>query len=321
MSRKMKLLIGYDGSDCAEAALDDLQRAGLPADVEALVMSVAEAWLPAPPQSAYELVEHTMEVHAPADLTRVYAKDSATVKNAEQLAERAARRLQAKFPGWRVTSDTSCGSPAWELIKRADEWKPDLVVVGSHGRTALGRLILGSISQRVVTEAHCSVRVARGRIEEAETPVRIVAGIDGSPRSELAVREIAARSWPPKSEARLIVVDDPLVPRAVGKLIPPLTEAIDENYEEERHWAEDVLENYATLLEPSGMKVMKQIAHGDPKRVLVEAAEQWGVDCIFVGSIGFSNRLERFILGSISASVVAHAHCSVEVVRKQTREA
>ncbi len=42
----MKILIAYDGSDCAEAALDDLQCAGLPLEAEAQIISVAEVWLP-----------------------------------------------------------------------------------------------------------------------------------------------------------------------------------------------------------------------------------------------------------------------------------
>ena len=42
----MNILIGYDGSKSAEAALDDLQRAGLPADVEAEILMIAEVWLP-----------------------------------------------------------------------------------------------------------------------------------------------------------------------------------------------------------------------------------------------------------------------------------
>ena len=47
----MKLLIAYDGSIGAEAALDDLPNAGLPAAAEALVISVAEVWLPPPPEN------------------------------------------------------------------------------------------------------------------------------------------------------------------------------------------------------------------------------------------------------------------------------
>ena len=44
----MKILIGYDGSECAEAALEDLQRAGLGAEAEALVMTVADVFVPVP---------------------------------------------------------------------------------------------------------------------------------------------------------------------------------------------------------------------------------------------------------------------------------
>ena len=43
---QMKLLIAYDGSRCAEAAIDDLNRAGLPESGEGVVISVAEVWLP-----------------------------------------------------------------------------------------------------------------------------------------------------------------------------------------------------------------------------------------------------------------------------------
>ena len=46
MDKRLKILIAYDGSDCANAALNDLQRAGLPHKADAMVVSVAEAWLP-----------------------------------------------------------------------------------------------------------------------------------------------------------------------------------------------------------------------------------------------------------------------------------
>jgi hypothetical protein len=48
MPEKMKILIAYDGSSCADAALDDLRYAGLPHVAEALIMSVADVFLPPP---------------------------------------------------------------------------------------------------------------------------------------------------------------------------------------------------------------------------------------------------------------------------------
>jgi nucleotide-binding universal stress UspA family protein len=319
MTEKMKILVGYDGSPWAEAALDDLQRAGLPPVAEALVMSVTEIWLPPSPPSSYEILEQARAVQAPADMTHVYAKGSLVFQEAESLAARAAARLRANFPAWEITAEASVGSPAWELVKKADAWKPSLIVVGSHGLSALGRLVLGSVSQRVLTEARCSVRVARGRVEEPDTPVRIVVGVDGSPGSTAAVREIASRLWPVKSEVRLIAVNDPLTPTLIGNLIPPVAGIIEESNQADREWLKKILANSSQRLRQAELKVSTEIREGNPKRALAEAAEGWGADCIFVGSVGFSNRFERFVLGSVSAAVAACAHCSVEVVRPGER--
>ena len=315
----MKILIGYDGSECAEAALDDLTHAGLPPHAEAHILSIGEVWLPPPPPSTYEIIEQAREAKTQAELQRSYSKGCRAAKEALILAERARDRVQTNFPAWKVTVDSSCGSPAWELVSKADHWKPDLIVVGSHGRTALGRFVLGSVSQRVLTEALCSVRIARGRVNEPNSPVRIIVGTDGSPASELALRAVAARKWPPQSEVMVVLVDDPLAPEFLGKLIPPLGETIEEDRKEEKAWIEKISEHSVELLRASAIKVTCVVKEGDPKRELCNAAEEWGADCIFVGSTGFSNRFERFILGSVSAAVAARAHCSVEVVRKNLK--
>ena len=316
----MKILIGYDGSECAEAALDDLSQAGLPASGEAHIMSVAEVWLPPPPPSTYEIIEEARNATSPAELQRDFSRGCAAAKEGLVLAERARDRVQTLFPNWKVTADSSCGSAAWELVAKADEWKPDLIVVGSHGRTALGRFVLGSVSQRVLTEARCSVRIARGRVEEPNSPVRIIVGTDGSEASDEALKAVAARHWPPHSEIKVIMVDDPLAPDFLGKLIPPVGRIIEEDRQEERAWVEKISKQSLEILRQTEIKVTCEVREGDPKRELCKAAEDWNAGCIFVGSAGFSNRLERFVLGSISAAVAARAHCSVEVVRKGTRQ-
>jgi len=316
----MKILIGYDGSDCAEAALDDLMRAGLPESAEAHIMSIAEVWLPPPPPSSYEIVEEARKAHSQAELQRDFAKHCPAAKDALALAQRACERVQTKFPKWKVTADSSCGSPAWELVAKADQWKPDLIVVGSHGRTALGRFVLGSVSQRVLTEAYCSVRIARGRVEEPDCPVRIIVGTDGSEPSDEALRSVSARKWPAKSEVKVVLVDDPLAPNFLEKIIPPLEKMMEEDRREERAWVEKISAHSLDILRAADIKVTCVVREGDPKRELCKAAEDWGADCIFVGSAGFSNRFERFVLGSISAAVAARAHCSVEVVRKNLKQ-
>jgi nucleotide-binding universal stress UspA family protein len=316
----MKILIGYDGSECADAALDDLTQAGLPAEAEAYILSVAEVWLPPPPPSSYEIIEQARKATSQAELQRSYAKGCRAAQDALALAERARERVMTNFPGWKVTADSSCGSAAWELVAKADQWKPDLIVVGSHGRTALGRFVLGSVSQRVLTEAYCSVRIARGRVDEPNSPVRIIVGTDGSPASEEALRAVAARKWPLQSEVMIVLVDDPLAPEFLGKVIPPLEKTLEDDRREERAWVEKISERSTGLLRAAEIKVTCIVKEGDPKKELCKVAEEWGANCIFVGSAGFSNRFERFVLGSVSAAVAARAHCSVEVVRKSQRK-
>ena len=311
----MKILIGYDGSECADAALDDLSQAGLPPTGELHILSVAEVWLPPPPPSSYEILEEARTANSPAGLQREFAKHCAAANQALTLAEHARERVQSLFPNWEVSIGSSCGSAAWELVAKADEWNPDLIIVGSHGRTALGRFVLGSVSQRVLTESRCSVRIARGRLEEPNSPVRIIVGTDGSPASEEALKAVAARNWAQGSEVKVVMVDDPIPPDFLGKVIPPVGKMIEEDRQEERAWVDEISKRSLEILHEAGIKVSCILREGDPKQELCKAAEEWHADCIFVGSAGFSNRIERFVLGSISAAVAARAHCTVEVVR------
>lgn len=318
MNNKMKLLIAYDGSGCAEAALDDLLKAGLPDNAVATVISVAEEWLPAPPPSSYEIVEMATHVQSAAQLEKRFHQNSPAIIAAREMAEQAQKRLQVNFPHWKVSIETSMGSPAQEIILRADELNPDLIVVGSHGHNVFGRLILGSVAQKVVTEARCSVRVARGRIpEDKSEPVRLLIGMDGSQSSEEAVSEVCARKWTEGSSVRLIAVEDPIKPDLISGVIPPVSKFVEEINQYNREWVQKIVEKAAADLQAIGLNASSEVLKGNPKRTLVEEAEKFGADCIFVGSTGYGNRFERFLLGSVSAAVTARAHCSVEVVRSE----
>jgi hypothetical protein len=86
----------------------------------------------------------------PEATRQAWSRARHAIEEAEVLAKQAGERLQTYFPAWKVHAEARADSPAWGLVKKADEWKPDLLVVGSHGRSALGRLILGSVSQKVL---------------------------------------------------------------------------------------------------------------------------------------------------------------------------
>ena len=299
MSEPMKILIGYDGSDCAEAALDDLKQAGLPRDARSLVVSIAEIWLPTP--RSFGMVETHFKEESPDAYER-----------ADAMARQAGERLRSSFHHWDVKTEASAGSPARVLIEKADEWKPDLIVVGSHGRSRLERLILGSVSQKVLSEADFSVRIARGRKVESQKPVRIVIGVDGSPGSDSAVVAVARRWWPPGSEVLAVTTDFVIPTPTSARMVGPLIQWI----EEERERMHLAIVHAKEKLVHSGLSFSSVVKAGDPKELLCAEAENWRADCIFVGAKSQS-RIDRFLLGSVSAAVAARAHCSVEVVRSK----
>lgn len=313
----MKLLIAYDGSECAESALEELTHAGLPESGEALVMTIAEVWMPPPPPSAYEVLQLAIDAKGPLGLERKYMADSKPVKDAEQLAARAADRFKTLFPNWKVTHAAVWGAPTWELFSMADGINADLIVVGSHGRSAFGRLLLGSISQWMLNEARSSVRIARGHDDAPDFPVRVIVGVDGSQNASDAVDEVAARNWPAKSEFRVVVVNQPLEATVVGEFIPAIRDSVEERTRMEDRAAGRLAENAAKRLRTKGLRAEALAMEGDPKLVLVRLAKDWRADCIFLGATGLSNRLERFLLGSVAGAIAARAHCSVEIVRKR----
>ena len=298
----MKILIAYDGSDCAKLALTDLRRAGLPREAEAIVLSVADVWILGSPGNASEMPAYSEMYKNSWSKERKEAQQA--LDEAGALAEEGVKSLKSMFSDWDARAETATDSPAWAVIKRADEWHPDLIVVGSHGRSAVGRTVLGSVSQKIVAHARGAVRVARGRAEAGDRDVRIVIGVDGSAYSDLAVEAVRRRAWPAGTEALVLAAPELLM----GGLV------WSEEFDDEQASADKIVAAAAEKLREAGLSVSTKVSYGDPKRVLVDEAEQWGADAIFVGARGL-RAIERFLLGSVSTSVAARAHCSVEVVR------
>jgi nucleotide-binding universal stress UspA family protein len=312
MSERMKILIGYDGSECADAALEDLRRAGLPERVEAVVLSVADVFVPPPVSEA----DDTFPFYVPPGVKRAHEHAARVLGEARILAERTASRVGESFPGWDVRAEASADSPGWALVSKAYEWRPDLIVVGAQGHTNLGgRLILGSVSQRVLHEAPCSVRVARGGMrKEANVPVRMVVGVDGSPGAEATVAAVAARAWPAGSEVRLVSVLDTFMWVKSEPQEPSALRWVDAENEQDWEYVRATFEPTLERLRASGLTATIELRKGNPKQSLITEAEDWDADCIFVGAKGMRG-IEPLLIGSVSAAVAARAHCSVEVVR------
>jgi nucleotide-binding universal stress UspA family protein len=290
----MKVLMGYDGSHAGTVALDDLHRACLPGATELRIVTVWDtAWNP--PPSMYEVLglatdstESSLGCDAPALRGNAYSQ-------ALDTATRAVTRVRLEQPNWTLHAEALAGDPAAELVRTADDWGADLIVVGSRGRSGLERLLLGSVSRKVLTGSGRSVRVVRRALgTEGNASVQILVGVDGRPGSEHAVRAVAARTWPAGSSARVVAVEEGAVTASsVGA----------------------ALSSAAYELWAAGLDVSVTIRRGAAAHVLANEAREWGADCVFVGSRAFTSEYERWRLGSVSTALAESAPCSVEVVR------
>lgn len=288
-------MIAHDGSTCADDALNDLPRAGLPRNADALIVNVRERWLKPPNSETDAALLMTINSAAVKPMREI--EESQSNVNAEQTTnlEQAARRLGSYFPEWKIKTLALAGSPAPVIIAQAAKWNAALLIVGSHGCTESRRFMLGSVSQKVVNEAACSVRVVRGQAWKNGSPSRLLIGLDNSGGAMAAVAEVAARMWTMGSEVRLVFACDP-----AEKQSPRLV---------------DYLADIRQILERAELTVTESLETADPKQIIVAAAEEWGADCIFLGANDAANSAENHLLGSVATAIVARANCTVEIVR------
>jgi nucleotide-binding universal stress UspA family protein len=315
MNERKKVFIAYDGSAYADAALDDLRRAGLPREAEALIVTVSDGLVSA--SSSVAEVAGTALTSRRVTTAIAAARDQSArlLAEARGLAAYARERVLSYFPDWEVRTKVLEGSPSWELLWKAEEWRPDLVVVGSQGRSALGRFFLGSVSKKLATESPSSVRVARRTEEKSvDEPPRIMVGVDGSPGSERAVRSVGRRVWPEGTEVRLVNVDDGISPTSIAHILPTAA-AFKGRNEEAAAKAQRMAEWAESELRAIGLQVSVAIVKGEPQSVLIEEALKWEADSIFVGSYGLDHIDEESGLGGVATGLVTKAPCSVEVVR------
>lgn len=296
MNKRMKILICYDGSTCADDAIQDLPRAGLPREADALIVGVQDQWLPSSvaANNAVAAIVSTNSFAARRAPTQLEPQADISI-SLEKKLEGASKKVSSSFPEWNIETVTLKGSPAREIIRRAKSSGAGLIVVGSHGRTRSKRFALGSVSQKISNEAACSVRVVRGQAWKNGSPSRLLIGLDGSFSSKAAVEDVARRMWIMGSEVRLITVRD----------------AFENNYQRVCSY----LEVARKILERSELTVTELIEDGDPKQIIVSSAEEWGADCIFLGANDEEGSPENLLLGGVSSAIIARAHCNVEIVR------
>ena len=207
--------------------------------------------------------------------------------------------------------------PAEAIHSAARESDAGLIVMGSHGRRGMDRLLLGSVAERTLHGAPVPVLIVREDPEEATRSVRsILLATDFSEDAERAERWTAC--WSKRLGAEVEVIH---AIRETSVLFAPYAVAGSSDFEGEMlEAATQRMERVILRLEAQGISAKPKIVYGRPAESIVERAEATGAQMIVTGSRGYST-LRRFLVGSVAQRVVRHAPCSVLVAGSATPDA
>ena len=273
----LPIVVGVDGSPASVAALRWAYREAVGLHAPLQVMT---AW----PSSSHE------------------GGEIATEADAQAVAVHAALDALPAEHGTKVSLSWCEGSPDDVLLWQSRFAR--LIVVGPHGHHSLGEHVLGSVTERLVTEASCPVAVVAADAGDGSARHRIVAGVDGSPPSLVALRWAAARARRTASTVDALLAWEWHAEYTVHPY------GTDERHQRAR--AEATLAHaVAAVPEPLRAAVHGRPVHGSPTNVLVDAAA--GADLVVVGNRR-RGRVASHVAGSVSHAVARHAGIPVVVV-------
>ncbi|MGA2429804.1 MAG: universal stress protein [Candidatus Acidiferrum sp.] len=294
----MKVLIAIDCSPSSQRVLEEAAVRPWPANTTFAVVNVV-------------------------DIDR-FARLPALIADAKHEADRtlSAAVEQLRRAGHTAHSEVIMGFPRRAISEYAKEWHANLIMVGSHGHSAIGRFLLGSVAQGVLHTAPCSVEIVRAGASgpASRHPMKILLATDGSDCSVVAAHSLAKRPWPDgtvfkaMSVEELMIVDNQMAASSLSAIYP--ASLLDELAQAARDRCSSAVETAKGILVTAGMHAVSDphAPIGDPRAVILDAAESWHADMIVLGSHG-RRGMDRFLMGSVSEAVAIHAHCSVEVIR------
>ena len=147
----MKILLAIDDSPYSKTAANEVARRPWPRGTTVRILNAVERFVPPAAELWYD---------ASGDLEEAREQ---VKKRAKKLVARVAKNLREN--GLTVETAVSDGDPRTVIIDEAKKWNADLIVVGSHGRTGLTRLLLGSVAQAIVAHGPCSIEVVREKLK------------------------------------------------------------------------------------------------------------------------------------------------------------
>jgi nucleotide-binding universal stress UspA family protein len=214
---------------------------------------------------------------------------------------------------FRATTEIVSGTATKAIVQYAGAVGADLIVMGTHGRGGMAHLLLGSVAERVVRTAPCSVLTLR---DAPTRPVRrILVPTDFSATADAALDRAFALASRLGSEVQLLhVLEDPLI--AEGLAAEAYIAEAPAMRTSMLREARTRLDHRGVTPEP-GVTVHRDVLFGHNARTIAEYAASRDIDLIVMGTHGRTG-VAHVLLGSVAERLVRTASCPVLTVRPAT---
>ena len=237
----------------------------------------------------------------------------------EQVAQRAnayvndvASRLAAR--GFKVRAMVTIGKPEEEILRVAEEEKVDVITMATHRESVIARGVLGSVTDRVVTNSTIPVLAVRPEGVSETKPVKpeiVMVPLDGSPNSEAVVPLASTLAAKMGSELLFVRVSNMAYHSAMGDAGVYYTSPI--SYSRASDLAGEYLEPFVDQAKTAGIDASMRTPTGSPAQTLISIAEENENTMIVIGTRGQSG-FKRLVVGSVADKVIRSSGHPVLVV-------
>jgi nucleotide-binding universal stress UspA family protein len=297
----MKILVPVDGSEYSRAAVEFVASRttliGKEPEVE-----VANVQLAVPPRAARALGKAT--------LSDYYNEESG------KAIKPAIRRLTQA--GLSATPHCLVGHPGEEISELAAREKVDLIVMGSHGHSALRNLLIGSVTSNVLARTRVPALVLRHREPPKTDALKVGIAVDGSKYGREAVKYVLrhAALFGAAPELTLIHVVSEfagvVMPDMSGIALPSIS-AEDISALRKQSF-ESAVKPTRKLFAKAGISTSEVCLVGNPGDELSAYARKKRLDLLVMGSHGYG-AFKAAVLGSVATRVMAHSRVPLLLVR------
>jgi nucleotide-binding universal stress UspA family protein len=248
---------------------------------------------------------HTLPGRDPSD-----ARVELTTR-AEEYLKTAAGRLSAD--GITTETHVSYDDPVHAILDAARRHQADLIVMSTHGRGGLGRMLYGSVADQILRHATMPVLLVPSIVEHtwpAEGPLSLLIPLDGSELAAEALQSADLLTESFGSKLTLLRVVQPAIYPLYGEGYTYVPFDQDAELADARQYLQD----QTARLGETGSRVDTQVAVGEPARVIGEIAREQNVDVVVMATHG-NGGLSRLILGSVATATLRHTTAPLLLVR------